>query len=420
MTSNILNLRRLNVDQIEEKQHLFLIHASAAVDPSHCPHCNGTHFVRFGRREQMIKDLPIHGKQVCIYFDTRRFLCRECKKTFLEQFPDFHADRNMTTRLVTWIGKQSVSRTYASLAEETGVVEGTIRNIFHDYVQDLERSMHFETPKILGINPIHLIKQRTVITNIEKNTIIDILPDRSHADIVAFLSRLPVQAGIEYVSMDMSAPCKTAVEEALPQAIIAIDKSHVVRMANVALEQVRMDMRKQLPMAKKRGLVQDRSILMKRSHELTESDVLVLNAWATNFPAIGEAYRLKESFHDIFDAKSKEEADAAYKGWLKKIPRDMSGYYEVMVEGFKNWKPYILNYFSHPVAKEHADAHAEALDSLYQVLGNLGRGYSFEAIRAKLVFSQGTHVTGIADGNMEQNYGSDMTKLAQLIAAGKN
>lgn len=45
----------------------------------------------------------------------------------------------MTDRLVKWIGQQALKRTFTSLADETGVVEGTIRNIFRDYINELER-----------------------------------------------------------------------------------------------------------------------------------------------------------------------------------------------------------------------------------------------------------------------------------------
>ncbi|WP_424219587.1 helix-turn-helix domain-containing protein [Azovibrio sp.] len=72
----------------------------------------------------------------------------------------------MTDRLVQWIGQQALKRTFTSLADETGVVEGTIRNIFRDYINELEQTVCFETPKWMGIDEIHLInKPRYVVSN---------------------------------------------------------------------------------------------------------------------------------------------------------------------------------------------------------------------------------------------------------------
>jgi len=52
----------------------------------------------------------------------------------------------MTLRLVKWIGKQSIKRTFASLAEEVGIDEKSVRSIFRDYINELEKAVRFETP----------------------------------------------------------------------------------------------------------------------------------------------------------------------------------------------------------------------------------------------------------------------------------
>nr|WP_283746072.1 helix-turn-helix domain-containing protein [Sideroxydans sp. CL21] len=90
----------------------------------------------------------------------------ECNKTFSECLPEVDERRFMTQRLVTWIGKQAFRRTFSSIAEEVGVTEGTIWLVFKDYVSDVEKVIRFETPKWMGIDEIHLIKPRGVITNI--------------------------------------------------------------------------------------------------------------------------------------------------------------------------------------------------------------------------------------------------------------
>lgn len=49
--------------------------------------------------------------------------------------------------------------------------------------------------------------------------------------------------------------------------------------------------------------------------------------------------------------------------------------------------PEILNYFEHPVT----NAYTESLNSLIRVMDRMGRGYSFEALRAKILFTEGAH-----------------------------
>jgi len=142
----------------------------------------------------------------------------------------------MTSRLVSWIGKQAIKRTFASIAEEVGITEGSVRNIFRDYINELEQTIRFETPKWMGIDEIHLIKPRGVITNIQNNTVVELLPNRNKETIIKYLAGLPGKEEIAYVAMDMWAPYKDAVLQVLPEAKIVIDKFHVVKMANEAVE----------------------------------------------------------------------------------------------------------------------------------------------------------------------------------------
>jgi len=46
----------------------------------------------------------------------------------------------MTSRLVVWMGKQAIKRTFASIAEEVGCTEFTVRAVFSDYVNELEKT----------------------------------------------------------------------------------------------------------------------------------------------------------------------------------------------------------------------------------------------------------------------------------------
>ena len=165
MPANILNLPSYTVTALHENDHDYHIDAEAKNSPTSCPHCQSTNLVGFGRREQMVKDLPMHGKRVGLYIDTRRFQCRTCAKTFYQSLPDIDEKRMMTSRLVVWMGKQAIKRTFASIAEEVGCTEFTVRAVFRDYINELERTVRFETPKWMGIDEIHLIKPRGVISN---------------------------------------------------------------------------------------------------------------------------------------------------------------------------------------------------------------------------------------------------------------
>ena len=167
--ANILNLPDYKVVRVEEADHDYHVYAEVSNPPGVCTVCGSDRLIGHGRNEQVIRDLPTHGKRLAIYVGTRRWRCQSCGKTFMEALPAINAKRDMTDRLVKWIGQQSLKRTFASIADDTGLDEKTVRNIFRDYINELEAEFRFETPKWMGIDEIHLIRPRCVISNIRSH-----------------------------------------------------------------------------------------------------------------------------------------------------------------------------------------------------------------------------------------------------------
>ena len=448
----ILQLPAYNVLKVDSTEHDYHIVAEPVEPRRSCPHCQSANTVGFGRREQLVKDLPIHGKRVGICVDTRRFQCRECNRTFFEGLPDVDERRAMTTRLVKWIGQQSLKRTFTSIAEEVGITEGTVRLIFKDFVADLEKTVRFETPKWMGIGEIHLIKPRGVIANIQSDTIVDLLPNRNKDSVVRFLHQLEGKERIQYVAMDMWTPYRDAVQAVIPEARIVIDKFHVVRMANDAVEKVRKSLRERLTPKQRRGLMHDRFVLLKRERDLNDRERLLMDGWTANYPELGAAYKLKEGFYGIYEgAVSPQAALSAYEAWNKAVVPEVRDAYSDLIRAFTNWQPWILNYFDHPVT----NVYTESLNSLIRVMNRLGRGYSFEALRAKILFTEGAHRRTLSRPKFERkcepelppgsfskavltpreeltmaerqhepsgppkNYGADISTLVRMIEAGE-
>lgn len=386
---DFLRLRGLKPVRVEETANDLHVYAESTQTVSACVHCASPTIVGFGRHERLIRDLPAHGKRVGIYLNARRYRCRGCTKTFFERLAVVDDSRDMTKRLVEWIGKQSVKRPFAHIADETGVVEGTVRGIFSAYVDELGKTVRFETPDWLGIDEIHLLKRpRAVIGNVRENTIIDMLPDRAKTSILSYFTRMPDRQRVEIVTMDMWTPYRDAARTILPAATVVVDKFHVVRMANAALEAVRKAHRAALTPQARRGLMHDRFVLLKRATALTDQDVLTLTGWTNNHPPLKAAYDAKEAFFRLYDCRSRAEAERYYGAWETTVMGDdVAWAYKDLMTAMRNWRPEILNYFDHRVT----NAFIESMNNLIRLMNRIGRGYSFEALRAKVLYTDKLH-----------------------------
>ena len=371
-----------DVREIDDAYH---VSAKTSDGLAACPHCHAVHIVGFGRRTQWIKDLPMHGKRVALYLDTRRFRCKVCGRTFYETLPAVDAKRLMTERLVTWVAQEALRRPFVHVAEDVGTSEGTVRQIFKEAVARWDEDRRVETPKWLGLDEIHLIRPRAVITNVQERTLVDILVNRNKDTIMRYLCHMPNRDRIAVVTMDMWRPYKEAVRAVLPHATIVVDKFHVVKMANAAVEQVRKQLRTALSPAQRRGLMHDRFILLKREAELNEREELLLSTWVQNYPILGAVHQAKEAFFDLYTATTRAHAEQRFAAWEQALSGQTRVAFGDVLTAWRNWQQEILAYFDHPVT----NAYTESLNSLIRATDRMGRGYSFEVLRAKMLWAEG-------------------------------
>ena len=66
MPANILNLPQYRVLRVEESDHDYHVTAEPVDVTAACPHCQSDRLTSWGTREQVFKDLPMHGKRVGI------------------------------------------------------------------------------------------------------------------------------------------------------------------------------------------------------------------------------------------------------------------------------------------------------------------------------------------------------------------
>jgi len=430
---NILNLPNWTIQSVEEKEDSLRITADYTIVTSPCPAC-GTFLpaYRFGKLEQLFLDTPMYGKHIGILVQRQRYRCRECRKTFVQALPDMDTKRFMTKRLLDYIEQRTLTQTFTSIAHDVGIVEGTVRAIFREQSERNAHQFQIVTPRWLGIDELYLLgTPRCILANVQERTVVDLLASRSQQAVVKWLRQVPHPEQIEAVCMDMWQPYKLAVREVLPHATIVIDRFHVVKMANQAVEQVRKDMRQSLSDRQRRTLMHDRYLLLKRKRDLTEKDILLLETWKANLPVLAAAYDHKEAFYDVWEASTYDDALKRYFAWQEQTPQEIRFAFTSIALTVETWGDEIFAAFH--FAGAVTNAYVESLNGLAKIANRLGRGYSFEAIRAKVLYSHGLQKQKRATYRAEwkeetqddvetmhpqETYGTDVSTLSNQLMAG--
>jgi transposase len=93
-------------------------------------------------------------------------------------------------------------------------------------------------PRVLGIDDFSFRKGQifgTILTDGERHTVVDLLPDRTAETAAAWLQKHP---GVELVTRDRSADYNRAISLGAPHAIQVADRFHLAKNAGEVLERV--------------------------------------------------------------------------------------------------------------------------------------------------------------------------------------
>jgi transposase len=379
---NVIN-KRLDGDD-------YLIEAEYTIPPKSCLKCGSIgNLYKHGPKPLHIRDSPIRGRPVRILANAQRYKCRDCGGTFIQPLGGIFPESRMTERCAEYIRAQCLRDTFLRIAEHVGCDDKTVRNLAGDYIKLLDAAYVPRLPEWLGIDETQIDgKLRCIITDVVNRVPIEMLPDRDKTSVVTWLHKFKGTGVVKGLAMDMWRPYKDAAQFIFPGLPVVVDKFHVVRMANTALD----DVRKGLAKTKEKGVGTEwmrRSVLLRMRHKnLDEKGRFNVQIWLDNEPDIAEAYKLKEGFFDIYDALTKEDAAKRLDAWRASIParwaKTPKKFFTPLLTCTKNWREEILAFFDYPIS----NGYTEALNGVAKVINRQGRGYSFEVLRARILFGR--------------------------------
>jgi len=355
--------------------------------------CGGS-LHRHGRRTNIFADTPMQMQPVRLEISRPRYRCIKCSKISTPDLLFLDERRRATKRLVDAVRQRCLGMTFHALAEQTGVAVNTIKNIAQDLIVDLERTVRYETPVIMGIDELMLAGDyRCVITNLATNNVFEMLEFRTQDYLKPFFQKLPDKARVEWVCSDMWRPFKRSFSEYLPNAKLVIDKFHVVKMASEALDDERKKFQSTLS---KNDRVQVKKsirwLTLKRPGNLTPAEKSALEVVRQSIPELGVAYDFKEMFFRIYDDPVKESAMRAFEAWENSLPDKELEKFHSLAKTVHNHYDDIFAYWDSP--SQITNAYTECLNGLIKMSNRIGRGYSYEIIRAKTLYAKEARKVG--------------------------
>jgi len=218
------------------------ISVSSGTRRSVCPLCGRASSRVHSRYTRTVSDLPWHGISVELEVRARRFFCDEpsCeRKIFCERLPEVAARARKTVRLgeaLLAIALELGGRAGARLALELGIVaarDTLLRRIKAAPLPEVGKV------RVLGVDDFAFKKGSTygtILVNLERHEVVDLLPERSQESLVAWFRSNPA-AEVEVATRDRSNIYREGLAKGAPGATHVADRWHLLHNLTLTLEE---------------------------------------------------------------------------------------------------------------------------------------------------------------------------------------
>lgn len=375
----ILHLKDMKITHFDFKHRDKELHL--AVKPykngCRCPHC--------GRRGRMVwqaaaprrwEDLTLMGLKVLFWYTPREILCPTHARV-QESIPWADAYSRISYRLEWRLCALCQIMTQKAAAEILGMAPSTLSDLLHRIIHRVRDDHKIRGVTTLGVDEISFCKGRkfaTLVYDLDRARVLWVGQGKGRESIDRFFNECLSEgqkARILWASCDMSRAYTEAIKHHCPNATLVIDRFHVVKALNEAVDEVRKEQWRALDTEGRKAIKGLRWLLGMHSRNRTKGHTRFLNSLRNANRRIHRAWVLKDEFEHFWNYSYRGAAEKFLRRWITAALRSRIPSLRQFVATLRNHFDNILAF----VDRNLTNAVGEGLNRIVKIVKNRASGY---------------------------------------------
>lgn len=384
---NLLNLKGVIIKSIKNLENIVEVYIEMPKVEQVCPNCASKTSKVHDYRSQPIKDIPIQFKPTNLIYRKRRYECKNCGKKFYESNEIISKYSRRTTRFTEFVVNELRNLTSCSdIAKKTSISPSVISKMLPYFVVT-----NTTLPRVLCIDEFKgnagKFKYQVALINGETHEVVDILECRQKHFLCEYFKKFSKEQldNVEYFVTDLWETYKDIAFTYFRKAKIIADHFHFARFACNAVNDIRIQVQKNLPKKERVYFKHSRKLLLSRKCNLkTDEQRNELSNILINYSEnLRIAYREKEELLDIIHSVDNSELKIkSFSEWVKRNLESPVSQLQECAKTYQHWYVEIKNSLEVPFS----NGPTEGFNNKIKVLKRVSFGIkNFTNLKARIL-----------------------------------
>lgn len=357
-----------------------------------CPHCGRRGVIVNHLKEcRTWQDVVVCGRRCILFYAPKEILCPTHGRV-QERIPWASSHSRITYRLEYLALKLSQFMTQKAVSEVLKIPKSTLSDLLHRSIERMREGHVVSDIEKLGIDEISYCKGKkyaTIVYDLDTGCVVWVGRGKGRDTIDDFFKNILTEGQrnkIRYASCDMSKAYIGAIEHWCSNVVLVIDRFHVVKALNNAVDEVRKQQWRKAKGKYKKTIKGLRWLLFYHSRNRSKADTRRCNELKKRNRRIWRAWVLKDEFEAFWNYVYSGSAKSFFYGWIKAAMRSRLKPIKDFAKTIKRHAHCILPF----IKTRLTNAMSEGINRVIKIVKNRASGFAnLEAFKDMIFLTVG-------------------------------